>query len=143
PDPRMAPSFLLESVVGGERVARYSFLGAQPVAELIARRDAVRYVDHRDPAQSRAYRCSDPLAEMARLTSGYHFVNLPELPDFTGGWVGCAACDVARYLEPDRLPFDAAPPDDRGLPDVHMQLYHDVVAFDHVQKSVLVITHVR
>jgi anthranilate synthase component 1 len=141
PDPRMAPSFLLESVVGGERVARYSFLGAQPVAEVTARRDEVVYTDHRDASNSRSYRCSDPLAEMARLTGGLRFVNMAELPDFTGGWVGCVGYDAVRYLEPEKL--SQGPADDRGLPDMHMQLYHDVIAFDHAQKSVLVITHIR
>src|SRR5688500_15779273 len=122
PDPRMAPSFLLESVVGGERVGRYSFLGAQPIAELIARRDDVRYVDHRGREKSATYRCDDPLGEMARLTKGTRLANLPELPAFTGGWVGLTAYDSVRYLEREKLAD--SPRDDRSLPDVHMQLYN-------------------
>ena len=143
PDPRMAPSFLLESVVGGQRIARYSFLGTGPVAELVAREHEVRYVDHRHPTQSRRFQCQDPLAEMARLSRDTSLVEVPGLPAFTGGWVGCCAYDAVRYLEPDKLSDPGSPPDDRRLPDLHMQLYHDVVAFDHVQKTVLVITHVR
>lgn len=139
-DDRMAPSFLLESVVGGDRIARYSFLGAQPVAEIVARGYEVTYRDHRDKSRSRSFTSEDPLSEMDRVTSSWKLARVPGLPDFTGGWVGYAGYDTVRYLEGEKLP--SPPADDRQLPDLHMQLYHDVVAFDHVQKTVLVITHV-
>jgi anthranilate synthase component 1 len=138
-DDRMAPSFLLESVEGGDQAARYSFLGAQPVLEVIAHGKKLKIVDHRSPENSQTSQCEDPLGELHRLTREVTAVSLPGLPDFTGGWVGHAGYDAVRYLEGDQLPDP--PQDDRGLPDVHMQLYHDVVAFDHVQKCVLVITH--
>ena len=144
PDQRMAPSFLFESVIGGDRIGRFSFLGAQPVAEVIARRDQVEYRNHRQPTNSRSYASPDPLSEMARLSQDQRIARLPgkpELPDFTGGWVGYAGYDTVRYLEGEKLP--KPPTDDRNLPDLHLQLYRDVVAFDHVQKTVLVITHVR
>ncbi|MFP4144662.1 MAG: anthranilate synthase component I [Phycisphaeraceae bacterium] len=141
PDPRLAPSFLLESVEGGARIGRYSYLGAQPIAEVIARGHDVEYRDHRDPARSRQYHSDDPLSEMDRLTADRTLARTPGLPDFTGGWVGYAGYDTVRYLEGEKLA--SPPPDDRNLPDLHMQLYNDVVAFDHVQKTLLVITHVR
>lgn len=140
-DDRMAPSFLLESVEGGDRAARYSFLGAQPILEVIAHGNAIQLRDHRDHANSKAYTSDDPMGEMEKLTDGIALANVPGLPDFTGGWVGHAGYDVVRYLEGDQLPDP--PQDDRKLPDLHMQLYHDVVAFDHVQKCVLVITHAQ
>ena len=139
-DDRMAPSFLLESVEGGDRAARYSFLGAQPMMQVIARGKSieVRGSDQIDP---KPYQCDDPLGEVQRLTSKVPCAKIDGLPDFTGGWVGHAGYDVVRYLEGDQLP--KPPKDDRNLPDLHMQLYHDVVAFDHVQKCVLAITHVQ
>lgn len=140
PDDRMAPSFLLESVVGGDTIGRYSYLGAQPIAEVIARGYDVEYRDHRDASNSRIFRSDDPLREMDRITSGWVLKNLPGLPEFTGGWVGYAGYDTVRYLEGEVLP--SPPPDDRNLPDLHMQLYNDVVVFDQAQKAVLVITHV-
>ena len=140
PDDRMAPSFLLESVVGGDRIGRYSYMGAQPIAQVIARDHDVRYFDSAQPSRSRSYRCEDPLAEMSKLTAGWKLAKVPGLPDFTGGWVGHAGYDTVRYLEGEKLP--APPPDDRRLPDMHMALYRQVVAFDHVQKTLLVITHV-
>lgn len=140
PDGRMAPSFLLESVVGGDQIGRYSYLGAQPIAEVIARGYDVEYRDHRDASNSRIFRSDDPLREMDRITSGWELKSIPALPEFTGGWVGYAGYDTVRYLEGEVLP--SPPPDDRHLPDLHMQLYSDVVVFDQAQKAVLVITHV-
>jgi len=142
PDARHAPSFLLESVEGGEHAARYSFVGAQPVVEVIAFGHDVTLRDHRDGAAqpTKTYRSDDPLGEMDRITARWKLAQVEGLPDFTGGWVGFAGYDTVRYLEGDKLPDP--PADDRNLPDLHMQLYNDVVAFDHVQKCVLVITHV-
>ena len=151
PDARLAPSFLFESVVDGSRVGRYSFLGARPAMEVIARGHRVELRDHREPGRSRSFDSDDPLAEMDRITGGVGLAGdgaaFPGAggggvrPDFTGGWVGYAGYDTVRYLEGDKLA--SPPPDDRGLPDLHMQLYIDVVAFDHVQKTLLLITHVR
>ncbi len=56
------------------------------------------------------------------------------LPSFTGGWVGYAGYDTARFKELESLPFSSAPSDDRNLPDIHMALYRTVVVFDHVAK---------
>ena len=140
-DDRLAPSFLLESVEGGDRAGRYSYVGAQPSLEIVAYGKQVELRDHQNKSNSRTYTCDDPLAEMQRLTAGVTLASVPGLPDFTGGWVGHAGYDVIRYLEGDQLQHP--PKDDRKLPDLHMQLYHDVVAFDHVQKCVLVITHVK
>ncbi|MEX0886730.1 MAG: anthranilate synthase component I [Phycisphaeraceae bacterium] len=141
PDDRLAPSFLLESVVGGDRVGRYSYLGARPVAELLAYEHDVVYRDHRAGGREQRYRSDDPLTEMDRLTRTWKLAEVPGLPAFTGGWVGHAGYDTVRYLEGEKLPDP--PVDDRRLPDLHMQLYDDIVAFDHVQKTLLVITHVR
>ncbi len=141
PDDRLAPSFLFESVIDGDRVGRYSYLGAQPVAQIVAYGHDVTFTDSQEPANSRQYRSDDPLTEMDKLTAAWRLADVPGLPDFTGGWVGYAGYDTVRYLEGEKLADP--PPDDRGLPDLHMQLYNDVVAFDHVQKTVMVITHVR
>ncbi len=147
PDARLAASFLFESVVGGENIARYSFLGSRPIVELTAHAHRVTITDHRT-GQTTTHTSEDPLGEVAGYDIGEAVAtaDLPwagrmALPDFTGGWVGYAGYDTVRYLEPDKVAFDAAPPDDRGLADLHFALYLDVVAFDHVQKTVLVITH--
>ena len=95
--------------------------------------------DAGDPS-SETFHSDDPLAEAPRLTAGPGFAPEPGLPAFTGGWVGYAGYDTVRYQEGEKL---AAPPtDDRGLPDLHLQLYLQTVVFDHVQKTVMVLTHV-
>lgn len=141
PDDRMAPSFLFESVVGGERVGRYSCLGTRPVAEIVARGHDVERRDHEHPERSAVFRSDDPLAEVAALTADLRIAPDPGLPAFTGGWVGSAGYDTVRYLEAEKL--TRPPNDDRGLPDLHLQFYRDVIVFDHVRKTMLVVTHAR
>ena len=140
PDSRMAPSFLLESVVGGDRVGRYSYMGAQPAAQIIVRGHAVRYIDTLNPSRNKEFKSEDPMREMDKITSSWNLAKVPGLPEFTGGWVGYAGYDTVRYLESEKLA--SPPPDDRNLPDLQFCLYQDVIAFDHAQKTILAITHV-
>lgn len=147
PDPRPAPSFLFESVVGGDQIGRFSFMGAQPTMAVVARGQelTIRTLDADGNADSRTQTCPDPLTELDRITRQWKLARLPErrgrvLPAFTGGWVGYAGYDTVRYLEPEKL--NQPPTDDRRLPDIQMHLYPHVVAFDHVQKTLLVMTHV-
>ena len=139
-DPRMSPSFLFESVVGGERIGRYSYLGSRPSMQVIAREHEVKIYRTGADEPERLHR-ENPLKELARLTAAEEVVGEAVEGGFGGGWVGYAGYDTVRYLEPGKLPFTDAPPDDRGLPDLHMQFYRDVVVFDHVQKTVLAVTH--
>ena len=140
-DARLDPSFLFESVTDGDRVGRYSTLGSRPAAQVLAYGHDVTVIDTRDgAARETTFRSDDPLAEAPRLTAGPGFAREPGLPAFTGGWVGYAGYDTVRYLEGEKL---ATPPvDDRGLPDLHLQLYLQTVVFDHVQKTVMVLTHI-
>ncbi|MEM9418172.1 MAG: anthranilate synthase component I [Planctomycetota bacterium] len=143
PDDRMAPSYLFESVVGGDRVGRFSFLGSRPAAEVVARGHEVVYTNHQASDESRTFTSDDPLMEMQKLTANYAldeeaYALLPTNLPGAGGWVGVAGYDTVRYLEGESLPNP--PADDRQLPDLHMQLYLDTVVFDHVQKTLLLIT---
>jgi len=140
PDERMASSFLLESVEAASRVGRYSYLGSQPIVQIIARGRQVTYIHQQQPKLSREIESDNPLGEMDKLTGAWKIAHLEGLPDFTGGWVGFASYDTVRYLEGEKLPDP--PPDDRHLPDLHMGLYRQVVAFDHVQKTIVAMTHV-
>jgi len=127
-------AFLLESVVGGVDVARYSFLAADPQATFEATREQVTI----DGPQGRQQETSaDPLARLSSFVDSYRAVHLPELPRFTGGAVGYAGYDVVRYYEP--LP--GSPIDDRNLPDLLFNLYDTMVVFDHAYKIILVISH--
>jgi anthranilate synthase component 1 len=144
-DARSAPSFLLESVEGGERQGRYSIMGAQPVEEVVARGEEgaqIRRLRDGGPALCGGVG-ADPLGVMRERSKGVRLLRPPvrggkdELPAcFLGGWVGYAGYDSVRYAEGGKLPFSGAPRDDRGLADVHFAFYDGVVAFDHVDKVV-------
>ena len=126
-------SYLLESVVGGERIARYSFVAVDPEATFTATRD--RVVLCPVGGEPREKRSSDPLAEIEAMLKPYRPVHLPNLPRFTGGVVGYAGYDMVRYYE--RL--GEGPSDDRGLPDLSFGLYRTMVIFDHVSKTIKVV----
>ncbi len=132
---RNAPSFLFESVIGGEKVGRYSFLGTEPFLSFEARGNDVVVTTPGDPKANRAYSSTDPFAELQQLVELHHAVHLPGLPRFAGGAVGYAAYDAVRYTE--HLPNP--PRDDRGLPDLSFSFFDRMVLFDHIRKTTLVV----
>ncbi len=148
PDERTAPSFLFESVENGASVGRHSILGARPALEITSRGFSTTVVDHRRQTR-RTVECRDPLALLRELAEPYRpaspaalaALRLPAA--FTGGFVGFASFDSVRYLEPEKLSFDRAPRDDRGIPDLHFGLYRDIVVFDHVTKTMHAIVSAR
>lgn len=142
-DERAAPSFLLESVENGDKQGRYSFIGAQPSVEVIAHQHEVTIENHLTGERS-TQRLDDPLDVPRAITAALRPVMSQSLPRaFCGGWVGYAGYDTVRYAEEGKLPFDSAPRDDRGLPDVHLGLYETVAVFDHARKMVYAVHWVR
>ena len=130
------PSFLFESVIGGEKVGRYSFLGTEPFLRFEAKGNQVS-ITRADADAPSTHTSTDPFADLETLLNTYKAFPLPGLPRFVGGAVGFAAYDSVRYTE--RLPD--APPDDRGLPDLSFAFYDRMVIFDHIRKTVLVVAH--
>jgi anthranilate synthase component 1 len=128
------PAFLFESVVGGERLGRYSFLGSGPFLQLQAH-DRTVTVDDRGTVTTHEH--PDPLRLLEELLAKYRAPHVPGLPRFCGGAVGYAGYDTVRYVE--RLPHP--PADDRGLPDLAFAFYDRMVIFDHVNKTVLAVAH--
>ena len=127
-------AFLLESVEGGETIARYTFAGANPVEVFRARgRDCtveagnkkVRFED-------------DPVKRLRELTRRYRPVRVPGLPPLIAGAIGYFAYDMVRLVE--RIP--ATGRDDVGADDCVMMFYLGLLAFDHVQHRVWVIRNV-
>jgi anthranilate synthase component I len=130
-------AFILESVVGGEKIARYSFLGSDPREVFVAKGRHALIL--RNGKVAREIDCEDPLAELERIMADCHAPHhLPGMPRFLGGAVGYASYDLVRFYEP--LPD--APPDDRGLPDLLFGIYDTMVIFDHVFKTVKIVSHV-
>lgn len=130
---RAERAFLLESVVGGERIARYSFLGRDPVATIEAHATGVRV---RGAEGTR--RVAGDLLATLREALGRTAAEVPGLPRFTGGAVGYLAYDAARLFErlPDRHPQD-------GRPLASFSIYHSLVAFDHVRQRLVLIADVE
>lgn len=129
-------AFLFESVVGGEKVGRFSFLGGDPFLRIEAQGNTVTI---HQSGKTETKTVDDPLVELERLLSAYRAVHLPALPRFSGGAVGYAGYDVIRWAE--RLPNP--PPDDRRLPDLSFAFHDSMIIFDHIQKTVMVVVHAR
>ncbi len=127
---------LFESVIGGEKVGRYSFLAAEPFLVLSASGSTVTVSDGEE---TRKYTAADPLEELRRLLNEPKAALLPELPPFGGGAVGYAGYDVVRYVED--LPN--APEDDRGLPDLSFAFYDRMIVFDNISKTMYVVATAR
>jgi anthranilate synthase component 1 len=126
---RSKRAFLLESVLGGERLARYSFLGRDPHATLEARGGRIVL---RDAEGARDV--NGDLREALRARLGPPAAEVPGLPRLTGGAVGYLAYDAVRLFE--RIP-DRHPPSDQ--PVAAFSFYHSLVAFDHVAQRLVLI----
>ncbi len=133
-------AFLLESVTGGENLARYSFLGVDPQAVVTVRGRQV--VVNAGGLQQRHEVPKDqtPLDVLRGLLAHYRYVALEGLPRFCGGLVGYLSYDIVRHFED--LPN--APNDDLDLPESTLMLAHSLVIFDHVSHTmkILVNAHV-
>src|SRR5688572_30609650 len=115
-------AFLLESVEGGETVARYSFLGCDPFL-------VMRYRDGKPADFMETLRTT-----MARFTS----VRVPNLPPFTGGAVGYFGYDMVRTIED--IPLTGL--DDLGIDDAVLMFYKTILAFDHVRHQIHIISNI-
>lgn len=130
-------AFLLESVVGGERIGRYSFIATGPSAiYLVTAGKAAIIVP---PDRPKEFLTTDPLADLQKLLPQRRFHRDRHLPAFTGGIVGYAGYETIRYYEGEKL---CTPPrDDRHLPDLLFGLYNELVIFDHVDKTIKVVAN--
>src|SRR5947207_16009469 len=130
-------SFLFESVVGGERIGRYSFLGAGPFRVFEAYGNRTRTRD--GGGKWVEADAADPLRVLEEMLAAYRAPHLPGLLRFCGGAVGYAGYDTVRYAE--RLPN--APPDDRKIPDLCFGFFDRMAIFDHVAKTIAVVCHAQ
>jgi anthranilate synthase component 1 len=127
-------AFLLESVEGGEQVARYSFLGKDPFLILRSRGGKTIVEKAGEVSESET-----PLLQVLReLMAEYHAPFVPDLPRFTGGAVGYLAYDAAAWFEPVTLQQADTSDDEAGF-----MLFDTVLAFDHVRHRILIIANAR
>ncbi|RXH55586.1 anthranilate synthase component I [Granulicella sibirica] len=121
-------AFLLESVEGGERVGRYTFIGVQPYKKMVSRGRSITVQEGR---KRRTFE-GDIFDELKKALDGHTPARLPGLPPFTAGAVGFFSYDVVRQIE--KLPSLAK--DELGVPDACLMFFDQVLAFDHVKKEI-------
>jgi anthranilate synthase component 1 len=126
-------SFLLESVEGGEKLGRYTFMGVRPATKLVARGDQITTWQGKRQTTAQG----DIFETLKAALASHKPAHVTGLPPFTAGAIGFFAYDVVRRIE--RLPTRAK--DDLQLPDACLAFFHEVVAFDHVKKELLLIVN--
>ena len=120
-------SFLLESVAGGERIGRYSFIGADPYKVI-------------KTGRGQPHGQVDPLTLVQAEMDQYKLVPVDDLPRFHGGAVGYLAYDTISYFEPRVPPMPADP---QGLPESVFTFVDTLLVFDHLRHDIKVVSHVR
>jgi anthranilate synthase component I len=130
-------SFLLESVQGGERWGRYSFIGLPSREVLRIRGHAVEL--RRDGEVVEHCETSDPIDWVRAYAARYRVRPEPSLPRFSGGLVGYFGYDCVRYFEPKLA--NAAKPDPLGTPDILLMLADELVVFDALRASLILVVH--
>lgn len=130
-------SFLLESVTGEEKVARYSFLAKEPSMVFKTKgKDAEILRYHKGNFIKEEYKIEDtPLSFIRRIMENYKFVNIAGLPRFCGGLIGYISYDVVRFFE--KLPVLIK--DDLQLPDILFVLTKHLIIFDHLNQKIKVV----
>ncbi|HEY4689876.1 MAG TPA: anthranilate synthase component I [Anaerolineae bacterium] len=135
-----SPSFLLESVEGGERLARYSFIGVDPAAVLIFRGGEFARISEGETVTLPLPPEADPLDVLRAELGRFSVETIEGLPRFVGGLVGYIGYDTVRFFEPKlEASLQHLPPAD--LPDAIFLLADTLVAFDHVRGRTLLIVH--
>ncbi|HTR45189.1 MAG TPA: anthranilate synthase component I, partial [Thermodesulfovibrionales bacterium] len=128
-------SFLLESVEGGEKWARYSFLGSKPSIVVRSIGNCVEIVRH-GKKETRSF-LHDPLEAIKEILAEYKPVPNPGLPRFYGGAVGFIGYDVVRFFE--KMPDRKKP--GLGLPDILFMITDTLVIFDNVTHKIKVVSN--
>lgn len=118
-------SFLLESVVGGESIGRYSFIGADPFK-----------VIRTGPGEEIT---GDPLVALQKELAVYRYIKIPEVPTFTGGAIGYVAYDCIQHFEPKTTTHLEDP---LGIPEAMFMLVDTLLVYDHIFQTVKVVSHV-
>ncbi|MGR3310335.1 MAG: anthranilate synthase component I [Candidatus Brocadiales bacterium] len=125
-------AFLLESAAGGEKIARYSFLGYNPFSSIRCQKNKVEIIKE---GQINSFNSKDPIDVLEKEIKRFSPVKLDGLPYFTSGAVGYVSYDAIRYVE--RLPDTAQ--DTLNLPDIYFMLYESMIIFDHLNKTIKVV----
>jgi anthranilate synthase component 1 len=122
-------SFLLESVEGTKKIARYSFIGFDPLLEFKSKGRNVE-------VNGESYMVEDPYEELSRVLHSFDCGSVGTLP-FSGGLVGFFSYDIVRFFE--NLPSSL--PDTLECPDAHFIIPAYLLCFDHLKKEVILVAY--
>ena len=124
--------FLLESIEGGEKWGRYSFIGYDPIMR-VSCKNAVVTIDHNGKMKN--IETKKPLEVLRSILKDYKSPSLKELPPFTGGLVGYFAYSMIGYAEP-KLKIKSG-----DFNDYDVMLFDKVIAYDHLKQKICVIVN--
>ena len=131
-------TYFLESVQGGEKWGRYSFigLGAETIIKVHGYEVSIEKNGHLDEQ----FEVEDPLAWIQTYQEQFKVPQLDSLPDFNGGLVGYFGYEIIRYIEPKLKNIDKT--DELNVPDILLMVSNDLLVVDNLTSKVHIITHV-
>ncbi len=132
-------SYFLESVQGGEKWGRYSFIGLP--AETIIKVYDYQVNIEKNGELIEQYEVEDPLAWIEDYQSKFKVPKLESLPDFNGGLVGYFGYEIIRYIEPKLKDVDKI--DELNVPDILLMVSNDLLVVDNLSSKVYIITHIN
>lgn len=128
--------YLLESVEKGDQISRYSFLGVEPAAEIYLKNGRLHGLENFDCSAS-----DDPFKVLQEIINNWNVASIDELPGFTGGLVGYFGYETINFIEPT-VPVHA-PSQGFEYPGCHLFFVDTTVIFDHIERSVYLVGHLR
>lgn len=126
--------YLLESIEGGERWGRYSFLGLDPLERIICKNGTVDIIKN---GKKETFKTDKPLEILRKILKKYKSPRVPGMPPFTGGLVGYFAYNFVKYAEPVLKLKES------GVNDFDLMLFDKVVAYDHLKQKIFVIANAK
>jgi len=131
-------SYFLESVQGGEKWGRYSFIGL--AAETIIKVNGYEVRIEKNGKLIEQCESEDPLSWIEEFQNKFKVPKLDDLPDFNGGLVGYFGYEIIRYIEPKLAHIDKT--DELAVPDILLMVSNDLLVVDNLTSKVHIITHV-
>lgn len=126
--------YLLESVEGGEKWGRYSFLGYDPIMRVSCKDGKVTIESDRE---TKVVETEKPLTVLRNILKTYKAPKLPDMPPFTGGFVGHFSYGMISYAEPT-LKLKSG-----ELEDYDFMLFDKIIAYDHLKQKICLIVHMK
>ena len=132
-------SYFLESVQGGEKWGRYSFVGL--AAETVIKVNDYDVSIEKNGKLHKQYKVEDPLAWIEGYQSKFKVPQLEELPDFNGGLVGYFGYEIIKFIEPKLKNIKKK--DELNVPDILLMVSNDLLVVDNLTSKVHIITHIN